>query len=222
MVNPVILLMRWFQIIPIALLMIFPFTEWKLRLGEQHRPFITVSFTILGWIALGVLSIVSVVKAWNWDLCLATLLVIYFSGWLYTVHTPTVYKLLAGGVMLHYAAMLNAIGNIFMAFVLDGNYPANIKANDRFLVFCLCFLTANIIFLLLTWYFLRRVLRERLLIMEEQDAKQGLLYLCIMFVLFCLVAYNPGYDFKIKAPLIIVVLVVTNMIACIMFFRRQA
>lgn len=104
MVNPVILLMRWLQIIPIALLMISPFTDLKLWLGERYRRFITVSFTILGCAALGALSIASVARDWNWDLCLAALLAIYFSGWLCAVHTSTAHKLLAGGVMLHYAS----------------------------------------------------------------------------------------------------------------------
>ncbi len=224
MIKPVFLLMRWLQTIPIALLMLTPFSDLELRRERRRCLLCSVIYLIFGCAALALLSAaVSTGGQRNIvarDISLAAVLAVYLSGWASVLRVPTVRKLLIGGMMLHYAAMLNAMSNVFAAFVLGENYVANVNAESGSMILCLCLLASTVLTWPLVWYFLRRVLRESLPVLEEQEARRGLVYLCIMFVLFCLATYNPHYESMPDTPLFVTALVVTNMAAYFIFFRE--
>ncbi|MCI8632121.1 MAG: GHKL domain-containing protein [Lachnospiraceae bacterium] len=224
MIKPVFLLMRWLQTIPIALLMLTPFSDLELRRERRRCLLCSVIYLIFGCAALALLSAaVSTGGQRNIvarDISLAAVLAVYLSGWASVLRVPTVRKLLIGGMMLHYAAMLNAMSNVFAAFVLGENYVANVNAESGSMILCLCLLASTVLTWPLVWYFLRRVLRESLPVLEEREARRGLVYLCIMFVLFCLATYNPHYESMPDTPLFVTALVVTNMAAYFIFFRE--
>lgn len=224
MIQPVFLLMRWLQTIPIALLMFAPFSDLELRRERRRCHLFSVIYLIFGCVALALLSAaVSTGGQRNIvarDISLAAVLAIYLAGWASAIRAPTVRKLLVGGMMLHYAAMLNAMSNMFAAFALGEDYVANVNADSGSLMLCLCLLASTVLTWPLIWYFLRRVLRESLPVLEEREAGRGIIYLCAMFVLFSLATYNPHYESKPETPLFIVALIVTNMIAYFIFFRE--
>ncbi len=226
MIKPVFLLMRWLQTIPIALLMFAPFSDLELRRERRRCHLLSVAYLLVGCVALALLSAaVSMGGQRNIavrDMSLAVMLAVYLSGWASALRVPTVRKLLVGGMMLHYAAMLNAMSNVFAAFALGEDYVANTNADSGSLMLCLCLLVSTILTWPLVWYFLRHVLRESLPVLEEREAKRGLIYLCVMFVLFCLATYAPRYESKPETPLLIAALVVTNMVAYFIFFREIA
>ncbi len=226
MIKPVFLLMRWLQTIPIALLMFAPFSDLELRRERRRCHLFSVIYLIFGCAALALLSAaVSTGGQRNIiarDISLAAVLAVYLSGWASVLRVPTVRKFLVGGMMLHYAAMLNAMSNVSAAFVLGADYVTNVNAESGSLMLCLCLLASTVLTWPLVWYFLRRVLRESLPVLEEREARRGLIYLCVMFVLFCLATYNPHYESMPDTPLFVAALVVTNMAAYFIFFREIA
>lgn len=222
MVKIVVLLTRWLQIIPIGLLMIFPYSDLKLRLEPWRHRFISVSYMAIFCATLWALSSASVLRHWDWDLGLAFLLILFFSGWVHGLQTSVVHKFLTGSVMLHFAAMLNAIGNIFVAVASDANYLPKLKTGVGLLLFCLIFLLVISIFWLLSRFFLRGILGEKLPVLGRSDAKRTFFYECVLLVLFCLAAYNPSHRIESSAPAVTIVLVLTNMIACTAFFYGGA
>lgn len=131
-------------------------------------------------------------------------------------------------MLLHYAAMLNAISNVFAATALGEGYLAEINASGGSLTFCLCLLAATVITWPLVWCFLRKILRKNLPILDDREAGRGLGYLGVVFLLFSLATYNPRYELRLETPLFIAALIVTDMIAYYIFFqevgavRRQA
>ena len=135
MIKPVFLLMRWLQTIPIALLMFAPFSDLELRRERRRCHLLSVAYLLVGCVALALLSAaVSMGGQRNIavrDMSLAVMLVVYLSGWASTLRVPTVRKLLVGGMMLHYAAMLNAMSNVFAAFALGEDYVANTNADSE-------------------------------------------------------------------------------------------
>ena len=151
MIKPVFLLMRWLQTIPIALLMLTPFSDLELRRERRRCLLCSVIYLIFGCAALALLSAaVSTGGQRNIvarDISLAAVLAVYLSGWASVLRVPTVRKLLIGGMMLHYAAMLNAMSNVFAAFVLGENYVANVNAESGSMILCLCLLASTV----LTW-----------------------------------------------------------------------
>lgn len=219
MVKPIIRLMLLWQTIPIALLMFAPLTEPKLRLGRRHGKLISASYFFLGCTTLIMLG-VSADRQGNillGNVQLVVLLAAYFSGWTCAVRAPNSHKFLMLAVMLHCAAMLNATSVSFLSIFLDADRLASIRTGGGILLL-LCLLATVWI---LIWYFLRRVFQKRLLFLEDREARRGLTYLCVLFVLFCATAYDPLYQFQTRPPLGVISLAATNMAACMIFFRES-
>lgn len=232
MINPLFLMMRWIQTIPLSLLAFVPFQDGELRWNRRRGYLVSVGYMILGSIALAMLSpLASLGSQRNIaarDISLAVFLAIYFSGWACSIHTKAVRKLLAGEILLHYEAMLQAVSNVFAALVLNGRYKTEVNAEAGSLAFNLCLLAATAVSWPLVWYFLRHILRKNLPALDDRDAVRGLGYLCVMLLLFTAAIYNPRYDLHPEVPVFVAALAVTDMIAYYIFFqetgavRRQA
>lgn len=219
MANPIIQLMHLWQIIPIVLLMFFPPAGLNLRLGRRHSNIISVLYSLLGCVTLVMLSAgaggdgrIIICNIW-----FVVLLAAYFSVWACAVRAPDSHKLLVLAVMLYCAAMLNATSVSFLSLLLDKDRLAGVH-NNAGLLLLLCLLIAVWV---LIWYFLQRVLQERLLYLEDRKAGRGVVYLCVLFVLFCLTAYDPFYEFQTRPPLDVISLAATGLAACLIFFHES-
>lgn len=218
MAKPVIQLMLLWQTIPIALLMLIPFAGLNLRMGERRGGLISLLYTLFGCAMLVILNI-SADRQGNIVLCniwFVALMAVYFSGWAYAVRAPIYHKLLVLAVMLHCAAILNATSVSFMSLLLDKDRFAEIHTGKGIL-FLLCLLMAV---WLLIFYFLRHGLRKRIPFLGDREAKRGFVYQCITFALFFLTAYDPSYRFQVRQPFGVIPLAVTDLVACMIFFRE--
>ena len=224
MLKPVFLFMRCLQTIPIALLMFVPFSDQQLHMKRRTGYLFSVGYLLAACMLLTLVSAAASIGGKRnivvRDISLAVVLVSYFFGWAHAVHAPMVCKTLVGEIMLHYAAILNAMSNALAAAFLGEEYQAKINADAGSPAFCLCLLAVTAITFPLIWCFLRYILRENLHILDEHESKRGLAYLCAVFILFCLATYNPRYELKPEIPLFIAALVITDMIAYYIFFRE--
>ena len=181
MMEPLFLLMRWFQTIPIAMLMLTPFGDEELRVRRGTGRLFSLAYMLLAGAAMAAISVAASVGGRRniaaRDISLAVVLVIYLSCWALAVRAPAVRKMLVAVMMLHYAAMLNALSNLFAALVLGGRYLTEINADAGSLTFDLCLLAATALTYPLVWVFLRRILRKNLPILGDRQTYRGLVYL---------------------------------------------
>lgn len=78
------------------------------------------------------------------------------------IRTPGTRKLLMAVIMLHYAALLNAMSNVFAYLILKERYLEMINAECGSLTFDLYLLASTVMTWPLVWYFLRHILRKNL------------------------------------------------------------
>lgn len=224
MIEPIFLLMRWFQTIPIAMLMLTPFEDEELRVRRGTGWLFSLVYMLLAGVVTAVISVAASVEGHRnivaRDICLAVVLVIYLSCWALAVRTQAVRKMLVAVIMLHYAAMLNTLSNLFAAVILGGRYLTEINADTGSLTFDLCLLAATALTYPLAWIFLRRILRKNLPILGDRQTYRGLGYLCVIFLLFCIVTYLPSYERQPEATITLVSLIATDMLAYYIFFQE--
>ena len=162
MIEPLFLLMRWIQTIPIAMLMLTPFGDEELRIQRKTGRLFSLAYLLLAGVGLAVISAAASVGGQRniaaRDISLAAVLAVYLSCWAAAVRAPAVRKMLVAIIMLHYAAMLNTLSNLFAALILGERYLTEINADAGSLTFDLCLLAATVLTYPLAWGFLRRIL----------------------------------------------------------------
>ena len=224
MIEPLFLLMRWIQTIPIALLMLTPFEDGELRVRRKTGGLFSLVYMALADIGLMVISAAASVGGYRniavRDISLAVVLAVYLSCWAAAVRAPAVRKMLVAVIMIHYAAMLNALSNLFAALILEDRYLAEINADAGSLTFDLCLFAATALTYPLVWSFMRHILRKSLPVLGDRQTYRGLGYLCLMFLLFCIVTYLPAYERQPEATITIGSLIVTDMIAYYIYFQE--
>lgn len=224
MIQPLFLLMRWLQTVPLALMMFTPFEDRELRWGRLRSCLAAAGYMLLTGVFLSLLSAAASTGGQRniaaRDISLAAVLVVYFCLWGRAVRAPAVWKVLVGELILHYAAMLNAISNVFAEQMLAEDYLDRISADRGSVTFCLCLLAATALTAPFVWYFLRRILRRSLPMLDEREARRGIGYLCAGFILFALATYNPRYQLGPEIPLFVAALIVTDVITYYIFFRE--
>ncbi len=224
MIEPLFLLMRWFQTIPIAMLMLTPFEDRELAVSRRTGWLISTAYMLLAGVALAAASPVFSVSGQRniaaRDLALAAVLAVYFFFWVTMVRTPGTRKLLVAVIMLHYADLLNAMSNVFAYLILKERYLEMINAECGSLTFDLCLLASTVMTWPLVWYFLRHILRENLPALDKRQTQRGLSYICVVFLLFCGATYYPPYEIQPEMSVVIGAMTVTDMIACYIFFQE--
>ena len=194
--EPLFLLMRWTQTIPIAMLMLTPFEDGEMRVQRKIGRLFSFTYLFLADMGLAVISAAASVEGHRniavRDISLAVVLAVYLSWWAAVIRVPAVWKMLAAVIMLHYAAMLNTLSNLFAALILGVRYLTEINADTGSLTFDLCLLAATALTYPLVWFFLRRILRKNLPILGDRQTYRGLGYLCVVFLLFSVVTYLPA------------------------------
>ncbi len=224
MIHPFFLLMRWFQTIPIAMLMFTPFEDRELRVNRRLGWLLSISYMLLAGVAQAVASeAVSVNGRRNMiarDLGLAAALAVYFFYWAGTVRVLPARKLLVAVIMLHYAALLNALSNVSACLIMKENYLEAIGSEAGSLTFDLCLLASTMFTWPLVWYFLRHVLRENLSGLDNRQVQRGVGYMCVIFLMFCGATYDPPYEIQPEMSVVIGTMAVTDMLAYYIFFQE--
>ncbi len=224
MIEPLFLLMRWIQTIPMVLLMATPFDERELRLRREFAGLFSVIYMLLASVLLAVASVAASTNGTRniiaRDLGMAAMMAVYFWGWANMVRTPAVRKVTVAVIMLHYAAILNALSNILASLILEERYLGEINADAGSLTFNLCLLASTAITWPVVWYFLRHVLRKNLPVLDDRQIRRGLGYMCIVFFMFCVATYNPPYEMRLEMLIVVMTLVVTDMVAYYIFFQE--
>lgn len=224
MVKPFFLLMRWFQMIPIAMLMLTPFEDRQLRVSRRVGLLLSAAYMVFAGVVLAIVSqMVSVDGRRNIiarDLCLAAVLAVYFFGWACAVCAPAAQKFLVAVIMFHYAAVLNAMSNVSAYFILGKSYLEIISGEAGSLTFDLCLLTSTAMTWPLVWYFLRHILLENLPGLDDRQVKRGLSYMCVVFLLFSAATYYPPYEIQPEMSIVIGAMTVTDMVAYYIFFQE--
>lgn len=224
MIEPIFLLMRWIQTIPIAMLMLTPFDDEELRIQRKTGNLFSLTYLLLAGVGLAVISAAASVGGQRniaaRDISLAAVLAVYLSCWAAAVRAPAVRKMLVAIIMLHYAAMLNTLSNLFAALILGERYLTEINADTGSLTFDLCLLAATALTYPLAWGFLRRVLRKNLPTLGDRQSYRGLGYLCVVFLLFAIVTYLPSYERQPEATITLGSLMATDMIAYYIYFQE--
>lgn len=224
MTEPFFLLMRWIQTIPIALLMLTPFEDGELRVQRKTGCLLSLVYMALADVGLMFISAAASVGGYRniavRDISLAVVLAVYLSCWAAAVQATAVRKMLVAVIMIHYAAMLNALSNLFAALILEDRYVAEINADTGSLTFDLCLFAATALTYPLVWGFMRHILRKNLPVLGDRQTYRGLGYLCVMFLLFCVVTYLPAYERQPETTITIGSLIVTDMIAYYIYFQE--
>ena len=224
MINPLFLFMRWMQTVPLALLVFVPFQDKELRWARRKSCLAAFSFVLLGSVVLAALSpLFSLDGQRNIiarDAGLVVMMAAFFFGWSRVVRTSAMRKLLVGVILLHYDLALQAVSDVLAALVLQERYAAEVSAEAGSLTYDLCLLAANLLTFPLVWFFLLRVLRKNLPIIDDREAARGLGYLVTVALLFTAATYNPRFDLMPEVPIFVAVLIVTDMIAYYIFFQE--
>ena len=206
------------------MLMLAPFEDEELRVRRSTGWLFSVVYMLLVGVVMAVISAAASVGGHRniaaRDISLAVVLVIYLSCWALAIRTQAVRKMLVAVMMLHYAAMLNTLSNLFAALILGGRYLTEINADAGSLTFDLCLLAATALTYPLAWSFLRHVLRKNLPILGDRQTYRGLGYLFVTFLLFCVVTYLPSYERQPEATITLVSLIATDMLAYYIFFQE--
>ncbi len=224
MIYPRFLLMRWLQTIPLALLAFAPFRDGELAYDRRRGYAGAVLFAVLGSVVLALLSPFAsrdgqrdIVAR---DAALAVMTAAFFFGWSRAVRTAPVRKVLVGTFLIHYDLALQAVSNVMAALILRERYAADINAESGSLTFDLCLLAVNLVTWPLVWFFLRHILRRNLPAFRGREAVRGLAYLWIVALLFIAAIYNPRFELTPEVPLFVAALIITDMIAYILFFQE--
>ncbi len=231
-IQPYFLLMRWLQMLPLALLCFAPFGDEELLWGRRRGYLAATAYVVLSSVAMALISPLFSVNGQRniiaRDAVLVVVTSVFFYGWSRLVCTSGVRKLLVGAILLHYDLALQSVSDVLAAFVLEERYVAEVNAEAGSLTLDLCILVANMVTWPLVWVFCHRVLRKSLPALDDRDAARGLGYMFLIAVVFVVAIYNPRYEIKPEVPLFVVALIATDMVAYYIFFqeigavRRQA
>lgn len=224
MINPLFLMMRLVQTVPLSLLTFAAFPDRELRRSRMPGCLISASYMILSSLAMALLSPMSSQNGQRniiaRDLCLIIFLCIYFVWWIYSVRVPAIHKGLTAGLLLHYWIILQTLGDVFAALILQEHYAVSVSAETGSLTYNLCVLATTVITWPLVYAFLRNILRENLPLLESREARRGCVYLFLTFLLFTVATYNPRFESLPDTPLFVMALVMTDMIVYFIFFQE--
>lgn len=227
MISPMFLLTSWIQTIPIALLMFSPFPDHDLRVRRRTGLLLSVGYFLLSCALLALISGWTSVNGHRNEpvrnSVMAVILAAYLVWWGLQVRVPRVRKLLVAGMMIHYAAILNALASNAAALARgDGAAyltEVNTEAGSR--AYVLCALAVTLLTWPLVWQFCRRVLREALPLLDGRETRRGLGYISAMFLLFYPVSFFLRYDIQPSTTLITASLVLAESIVYFVFFREM-
>lgn len=103
MINPLFLMMRLVQTVPLSLLTFAAFPDRELRRSRMPGCLISASYMILSSLAMALLSPMSSQNGQRniiaRDLCLIIFLCVYFVWWIYSVRVPAIHKGLTAGLL---------------------------------------------------------------------------------------------------------------------------
>lgn len=151
---------------------------------------------------------------------MAAILAAYLAWWGLQVRVPRVRKLLVAGMMIHYAAILNALASNAAALVRGDGYLIEVNTEAGSRAYVLCALAVTLLTWPLVWQFCRRVLRRTLPLLDGRETRRGLGYICAMFVLFYGVSFFLPYGIQPSTALITASLVLAEAIVYHVFFRE--
>lgn len=226
MISPLFLLTSWTQTIPIALLMFSPFPDQDLRIRRRTALLLSLGYFLVSC------ALLALIGGWASadgrrnepvrNAGMAAILAAYLVWWSFQVRAPRVRRLLVAGMMIHYAAILNALGSNAAALVRgDGEaYLAEVNTEAGSLAYALCALAVTLLTWPVVWQFCRRVMRESLPLLDGRETRRGLEYICMMFVLFYWVSFNLPYGIQPSTALITVSLVLAELTVYYVFFRE--
>lgn len=224
MISPVFLLTSWLQTIPIALLMFSPFPDHDLRIRRRTGLLLSVGYFLLSCALLALISGWASVNGRRNEpvrnAVMAAILAAYLVWWSLQVRAPRVRRLLVAGMMIHYAAILNALASSAAALVRGDGCLAEVNTEAGSRAYMLCALAVTLLTWPLVWQFCRRVLRRALPLLDGWEARRGLGYICGMFVLFYWVSFFLPYGIQPSTSLITASLVLAEAIVYFVFFRE--
>lgn len=223
MIEPLFLLMRWIQTIPIAMLMLTPFEDGELRVQRKIGRLFSFAYLFLADVGLAVISAAASAGGHRniavQGISLAVVLAVYLACWAVVIRAPAARKMLTAVIMLHYAAILNALSNLLAALISGDRYLVEISADTGSLTFDLCLFAATALTYPLVWAFLRWILQNNLPVLGARQTYRGLGYLCVVFLLFSIVTCLPAYERQPEATITLGSLIITDMIACCIYFQ---
>lgn len=222
--SPLFLLSVWLQTIPVALLSFSPFEDGALVRRRRTCWLLSVGFVLLACMVLALIS------QWasedgirNYPIQHAGMMVInllYFFGWSMSIKAPYTHKLMVVGMLIHYAAALNALGTNVAALLIGDQFLAKIKSEAGNLTFLLSLLLVTALTWPLVWRFFHRVLRKSLTVFETRESRCGLGYVCLMLVLFGYVSRMMPYYIQPVSTIVSLALILSGMLTYYIFFRE--
>jgi len=216
--------MLWLQTLPIVPLTFFPFEKQALR----HRRSVCIA-ALSAYMLIGCLPVAAV----SWGarvgqsrsrpaelLATAVLLTGYFALWSPMIRAPRVQKVLVGGIMIHYAAILSCLGSTVSALVLGGaDYPAASEDPEGNLSFLCCLAAATLLTWPLMWRFTHRLLPRGLNSMDIRETRRGIGYMLAALFLFCSTADSIPYEEWPANVILMAALALTDVIVYYIFFH---
>lgn len=225
--SPIFLLMTWVQTIPVALLMFSAFEDGALRRRRPVCWLLSIGYCLLACVVLALAS--------RWartadglrnytiqDGGMAAVMLLYLWGWSRTVKAPPIHKLIVAGMLIHYAAALQALGSDIAALVIGDRdqYIAEILSEDGSLHVLAALLAVTALTWPLVWRFCWNILRKSLPVLEARETRRGLGYICLMFLLFCYASQRLRYYNQPITTIITVSLILSEMLTYYVFFRE--
>jgi len=153
-------------------------------------------------------------------LAIFLLLAGYFALWSPMIRVPRVQKVLVGGIMIHYAAVLSCLGSMASALVLDGaDYPAASQDPEGSLSFLWCLAAATLLTWPLMYRFTHRLLPRGLNSMDIRETRRGIGYMLAALFLFCSTADSIPYEEWPANVILMAALSLTDVIVYYIFFQ---
>jgi len=140
------------------------------------------------------------------------------------VKAPALHKLMMAGMVIHYAAVQMLASNLSALLIGDQERYINeivyTEAGNAYVFFTILGVTA--VTWPLVWLFSRRTLQGSLPLLSTQEARRGLLYICVMFLLFCFVSHWMPYFRQPFATVSFLSITLAEMLTYYTFFQEIA
>jgi len=222
--RPLIVLMLWLQTLPIVPLTFFPFRDQAMRYRRSVCILLMSAYMLVGCL---------LVAAVSWGAragqsrnrppeLLATFLLLagYFALWSPMIRAPRVQKVLVGGIMVHYAAVLSCLGSMASALIFDGaDYTAASQDPEGSLSFLWCLGAATLLTWPLMWRFTHRLLPRGLNSMDIRETRRGVGYMLAALFLFCSTGDSIPYEAWPANVILMAALAFTDVIVYYIFFQ---
>lgn len=228
LLSPMLLLMVWAQTIPLVPLMYAPFGDGALRFRRRNCLLAFTGYFLLGCAGQAVVSrMASPDGVRNYlaqDLTLIAVILPALGAWAWIVKAPALHKLMMAGMVIHYAAVQMLASNLSALLIGDQERYINeivyTEAGNAYVFFTILGVTA--VTWPLVWLFSRRTLQGSLPLLSTQEARRRLLYICVMFLLFCFVSHWMPYFRQPFATVSFLSITLAEMLTYYTFFQEIA